>query len=364
MSLASAFLWPLGSANLVASPGPDPLAAPAAQPPLGLCDWSANIACTPIVRCVGAWAYSSCYPYDRAPPGQDVVFYWAGLTGAPQLLVHSYVREVMDNNGNLGVIGRCSGSPLGILSVCGPFQTLAWPDEQWEANFGRGDRLWATHDLSAAIPLYTIGIDPTPPTDDGPTVRWAKAAAVSAIAAAQQIALATVNTLQAELQRIQQPPEPLPAGWEERVLLEKTVPLSTPDTGLDILTLQGGPSAQNPAVYEVHVAAAGQPLPTVSLFTGGLVPPLQIQIPPGEQEYGTLLVSIAYRYDPNQEVPLACLGSTCIASPLNPLGLGWVTTYGKSAELIVHAKLVANGQVLRDQFVKLPVLGQLGAAVN
>jgi fibronectin type 3 domain-containing protein len=144
---------------------------------------------------------------------------------------------------------------------------------------------------------------------------------------------------------------PLPSGWEERVLLDETVPLN----GATLVQVEGHPDPQSPSRYLVTVTVMGEELPAVGLFVGGPLPPLSLAAPP---EGGDARVTLAARYDARQATCLASLGAECAASaPFEPGG--WLLTHGREAEVVL--RLQAGGE---EHVVRAPLAGQAGAALG
>lgn len=329
-----------------------------------------------MIRCVAGVFSGTCMAYYRMPAGQDVNFYWVPAPNI-ELVVRSMQRSLEEPFD--GVIGRCSGTPF-LLNLCGPFYTLP-PDPAMECEprqFGCWDTLWARPEgASGPVGAITIGYDPTPPDNVGPVKQWADGVIATGLQAAEQakalalataeqakaLALAKVEEVRAKVSGMQQSPGPLPPGWQERSLVQETVPLGTPALGQSVVVIDGRPATNNPAFYEIRVTVAGQALAPVTVFTGLPLPPQHLDLFGVPAQAGTVELAVMERYDPSQRFSPACIGTFCpVSLPVNPTNPLWITGAGQAAELIVHARLTVNGASAGDQWLRVPILGQLGAA--
>jgi hypothetical protein len=170
-------------------------------------------------------------------------------------------------------------------------------------------------------------------------------------------------------------PGPLLPGWTEKVLLEET-PVVTPAVGpidVDLVTIDGAPQAANPKLYDITITAAGQPLPTITMNSRGLLTePIHVELVQITKEATAAAVQLSYRFDPRRTSCELGVGGVCVVRvPVDPTDLDWTTQSGPSAELIIMAKLDVgdadiNGvapdvDVPSPLYIRIPLVGQVTA---
>lgn len=169
------------------------------------------------------------------------------------------------------------------------------------------------------------------------------------------------------LQPVTAAPCPLPAGWEERRLLDAVVPLGLPaGPGVDaeVLSVDGHANASDPDYYDLGVGLAGQRARTLTVFTAGtLAAPLHaelLHVSPAGAPASSVAARVTLRHDPGQVVCLASFEGTCIAPAPVP-NTSWPFGGGARAVLVVELEARdAQGNVLASQVLTLPYAGQAG----
>jgi hypothetical protein len=170
-------------------------------------------------------------------------------------------------------------------------------------------------------------------------------------------------------------PGPLPSGWVEKEIVpaaDVTVPVVGPNH-VPLVTIDASQRATDPDFYDVNINAAGTPLPSLGINTGGA---LKTTIHEDLIEIGVAgvqaTVRLFYRYDPNQaKCELEVGGSCSVQLPVSAASAPWTTTAGPAAEAILQVTLQnpavdLNGSspdvnVERTTFVRIPLLGQVTA---
>jgi hypothetical protein len=168
-------------------------------------------------------------------------------------------------------------------------------------------------------------------------------------------------------------PCPLPAGWVERVLLDRTVTVGgdvpvTPGVDQDVLAVDGHAWQPDPRYYVVDLSVAGTPLPELRVYTDGLFTgPLHESLlhEPAHDlpvAASTARVTIAERHDPQAAVCILTVGDQCVGAVPDPAGLLAQTT-GREA-LVVDVQLsAADGQATTEQVLVIPFAGAALAGV-
>lgn len=154
-------------------------------------------------------------------------------------------------------------------------------------------------------------------------------------------------------------PGPLPAGWRQRLLLDREVEVPATGTGQEVLLLDGEANASNPAWYDLRVQLGGQALPLLTLPVGAVLPPLhaahRVAIGPA-----AVNVTVLHRYDPSQAAcppagPAPCLPLAAPAAGEAPWALG----PGMHADFVVEARVAVAGEPLATRVLRLPLAGQM-----
>lgn len=157
-------------------------------------------------------------------------------------------------------------------------------------------------------------------------------------------------------------PGAMPEGWTERTVLERSVPVTVNIPTRDLLTIDGRARATDPRMYDIDIKVNTQSQPTISVFTGSaLQAPLHLELLKIAQKTVTATVKAFYRYDPKQPVCLVGLGSTCAAHlGFDPTRGNWASSQSASqAELIVEVRVDTEAGMVADQFVRIPLVGQV-----
>lgn len=156
-------------------------------------------------------------------------------------------------------------------------------------------------------------------------------------------------------------PGAAPAGWSERTLFERSVPVTVNIPSRDLLVVDGKTRAADPRYYDFDITAAGRALPTVSLFAASaLQGPVHISLLNIPQITTAAMVKAFYRYDPNAPICLVGMGGSCTARfPFDPTGRAWVNSQSSQAELVIEVRVDLNGSAAADQFVRVPLVGQV-----
>jgi hypothetical protein len=151
------------------------------------------------------------------------------------------------------------------------------------------------------------------------------------------------------------------AAWQERTLKEITQDVDVPEQKLDVLTLDAGPRADDPNMYDIAITVAGQRITRGILSFGLLKEKIHQELLTVPGQAATVSLVLSYRYDSSQ---YNCLsdggpGQECTAkSPIKDLN--WLTSgEGSRAELLITTKAELNGVTLAERTIAIPFAGQV-----
>ncbi|MCA1813830.1 MAG: hypothetical protein LC624_07760 [Halobacteriales archaeon] len=162
-------------------------------------------------------------------------------------------------------------------------------------------------------------------------------------------------------------PCPAADGTTERTLADETVPLAvdeaTPAVDEDVLQVAGAMSSAS--TYTLRASLAGQELPPITVFTGGVALPrldaALLHLPGVAVEEGaSVRIVLAARSTPLAPVCLVAVGDACtVALPTDP-----TRPQDTGNALVVRAEVRdQEGRILAQQGLAVPLVGQAVAAL-
>lgn len=152
-----------------------------------------------------------------------------------------------------------------------------------------------------------------------------------------------------------------PARWQKRLIQEHAFVRETQEQKIPVLRVEGAPRANDPSMYDVTITVSTQIPIRRSILTFGLVKEKidveALTIPASSTK---VFVTVSARYDSSQYTCLSDQGSGSECDANAPIkDLGWLSSDGSSAELVIHLTAVRNGDVLADKAISVPFAGQV-----
>lgn len=157
-----------------------------------------------------------------------------------------------------------------------------------------------------------------------------------------------------------------PSNWQERKLHEFSYTRKIQEQRIPLLSVHGVPRASDPSMYDIEIGISEQQPIKRGILTFGLVKERVdaelITIPASTT---SVLVTIAARYDESQYACMVDEGEGQECSAYTPISdPGHVTSReGANAGLVIHLSAVRNGEVLVEQSVVVPFVGQIAGLI-
>lgn len=181
--------------------------------------------------------------------------------------------------------------------------------------------------------------------------------------------------------------------YSERVLAAQTVQINDLPLGAPVLVIEGSQNATDRRLYDIKFAVQGQPMHTVSAFTGGTASaPMRFELVNPAILRSNISAKLTYRYDAAQPVCLVGVDGTCKGSlPLDPSNAKWLVgspradwgqmsldsdprdwrlpsarndmSAGAGAELILELVASTAGASTATHTIRVPFLGQVVGGV-